>query len=293
VRRALDDTDRGLGALNVQIDDDALAMLAVEADGDARRALSVLEAAVGLARDGRWEMGDGRGEKGEKVSPITHLPSPIIRAALQKRFAQYDKSGEGHFNCISAYHKALRGSDPNGALYWLARMIEAGEDPMYIARRTVRFAAEDVGLADPRALQVAIAARDAYHFLGSPEGELALAEAAVYLATAPKSNRVYAAWGAALEAARETPAAPVPLHIRNAPTKLMKELGYGAGYSYAHSAPEGYTPQDYLPDEVADRVFYEPTAFGFEKDIARRLAWWKALRERSEGSKPTGDPEPA
>ena len=151
---------------------------------------------------------------------------------------------------------------------------------MYIARRTVRFASEDVGLADPRALQIAIAARDAYHFLGSPEGELALAEAAVYLATAPKSNRVYEAWGAALEAARETPAAQVPLHIRNAPTKLMKELGYGAGYSYAHSVPEGYTPQEYLPDEIADRTFYAPTEFGLEKQIGQRLEWWKALRTR-------------
>ena len=212
------------------------------------------------------------------VSTIYHLPSTIILEALQRRFAQYDKSGEGHFNTISAYHKALRGSDPQGALYWLARMIEGGEDPMYIARRTVRFASEDVGLADPRALQIAIVARDAYHFLGSPEGELALAEAAVYLATAPKSNRVYAAWGAALEAARETPAAQVPFHIRNAPTTLMKELGYGAGYQYAHASPEGYTPQDYLPDEIANRTFYEPTAFGFEKEIAKRLEWWASLR---------------
>jgi putative ATPase len=163
-------------------------------------------------------------------------------------------------------------------------MIDGGEDPMYIARRTVRFASEDIGLADPRALQIAIAARDAFHFLGSPEGELAIAEAAVYLATAPKSNRVYAAWGAAQEAARETPAAGVPLHIRNAPTKLMKELGYGAGYEYAHDAPDAYTPQDYLPDEVADRVFYEPTAFGFEKEIAKRLEWWKSLRERAKSA---------
>jgi putative ATPase len=287
VRRALEDADRGLGALKLAIDDDALELLALESDGDARRALSVLESAVVLTQtdDGRRETGDGeRGVRGEAVPPVSSLPSPVIRAALQKRWAHFDKSGEGHYNTISAYHKALRGSDPNGALYWLARMIEGGEDPMYIARRTVRFAAEDVGLADPRALQIAIAARDAYHFLGSPEGELALAEAAVYLATAPKSNRVYAAWGAALAAARETPAAPVPLHIRNAPTKLMKELGYGAGYSYAHAVPEGYTPQDYLPDEVADRAFYEPTAFGFEKEIAKRLEWWASLRARAAGA---------
>ncbi|MFA6130567.1 MAG: replication-associated recombination protein A [Candidatus Omnitrophota bacterium] len=277
VTRALTDSDRGLGALNVTIDDDALEILARESDGDARRALTVLEAAVLM------QMGGGRGEMGDSAgAPISLLQSPIILDALQRRFAQYDKSGEGHYNTISAYHKALRGSDPQGALYWLARMIEGGEDPMYIARRTVRFASEDVGLADPRALQIAIAARDAYHFLGSPEGELALAEAAVYLATAPKSNRVYAAWGAALEAARETPAAQVPLPIRNAPTKLMKELGYGAGYSYAHSVPEGYTPQDYLPDELASRTFYKPTEFGFEKEISKRLEWWARIRETTE-----------
>ncbi len=286
VTRALTDADRGLGALNVAIDDDALEILARESDGDARRALTVLEAAVGLV--GRTEDGGQKTEEGGRKmaahspSSVLRLPSAVVIEALQRRFAQYDKSGEGHFNTISAYHKALRGSDPQGALYWLARMIEGGEDPMYIARRTVRFASEDVGLADPRALQIAIAARDAYHFLGSPEGELALAEAAVYLATAPKSNRVYAAWGAALEAARETPAAQVPLHIRNAPTKLMKELGYGAGYSYAHSAPEGYTPQDYLPDEIADRKFYAPTEFGFEKQIAQRLEWWRRVRETTE-----------
>jgi putative ATPase len=150
----------------------------------------------------------------------------------------------------------------------------------------VRFASEDVGLADPRALEIAIAARDAYQFLGSPEGELALAEAAVYLATAPKSNRVYVAWKAALDAARATPAAPVPLHIRNAPTKLMKELGYGDGYQYAHAAPEGYLPQDYLPDEVAERAFYVPGPFGFEKEVEKRLAWWRALREQQERKEP-------
>ena len=283
IHRALSDTDRGLGKLNLAIDDDALQVLAKESDGDARRALTVLEAAVLLLRsdDGGRTTDDGRQMTDDGSSSVIRLPSSVIRAALQRRFARYDKSGESHYNTISAYHKALRGSDPQGALYWLARMIDGGEDPMYIARRTVRFASEDIGLADPRALQIAIAARDAFHFLGSPEGELALAEAAVYLATAPKSNRVYVAWGAAQEAARETPAAGVPLHIRNAPTKLMKELGYGAGYEYAHAVPEGYTPQDYLPDEVADRVFYEPTAFGFEKEIAKRLEWWKALRLQS------------
>jgi putative ATPase len=263
VERALVDPHHGLADDKVVVDAEAMTILTTESDGDARRALTMLEAAASLA-------------KGAEIT------SAIIREAIQWRFAHYDKTGEEHYNLISAYHKALRGSDPQGALYWLARMIDGGEDPMYIARRTVRFASEDVGLADPRALEIAIAARDAYHFLGTPEGELALAEAAVYLATAPKSNRVYTAWGAALAAAREHPAAQVPKHIRNAPTKLMKELGYGAGYQYAHSVPEGYLPQDYLPDEIADARFYEPTDFGFEKEIAKRIEWWRKLREKSE-----------
>lgn len=267
LRRALEDRERGLGAMALAADDDALRWLAVEVDGDARRALNVLEAAAEHAGQG------GR------------LTSDVLRDAMQRRVARYDKSGEEHYNLISAYHKALRGSDPQGALYWLARMIDGGEDPMYIARRTVRFASEDVGLADPQALRVALAARDAWHALGSPEGELALAEAAVYLATAPKSNRVYVAWGAALDAARAYPAEGVPLHIRNAPTALMKELGYGRGYQYAHDVPEGYLPQRYLPDALQDTVFYEPGTFGFEKDIAKRMAWWRDLRDRAHGAR--------
>lgn len=258
--RAMVDTERGLGALGVTLEAAARDLLAQCADGDARRALTVLEAAAALATE--------------------TITTALVEAAMQQRVAHYDKAGEQHYNLISAYHKALRGSDPQGALYWLARMIEGGEDPMYIARRTVRFAAEDVGLADPRALALAIAARDAYHFLGSPEGELALAEAAVYLATAPKSNRVYVAWAAAREAARTTPAAQVPLHIRNAPTELMKSLGYGAGYQYAHDVPEGYRPQDYLPDEVKGATFYAPGAHGFEREIEKRMAWWRSLADR-------------
>jgi putative ATPase len=282
IERVLVDKERGLGDEHVAIDDDAMTILTVESDGDARRALTVLEAAVALAkatedRNPKAETAGAVSDFGLRTS-VLRLAAATVREALQWRSAHYDKTGEEHYNLISAYHKALRGSDPQGALYWLARMIDGGEDPMYIARRTVRFASEDVGLADPRALEIAIAARDAYHFLGSPEGELAIAEAAVYLATAPKSNRVYAAWGAALAAARDTPAAVVPKHIRNAPTKLMKELGYGAGYQYAHNAPEGYLPQDYLPDEIADATFYEPTAFGFEKEIAKRIEWWQKLK---------------
>ena len=289
VQRAIADRDHGLGDSPIAVDDDAMAIMTVESDGDARRALTILEAAVGLARsakgDGRSKMEGDDSRQSSSIPPSSiAVTGAIVREALQWRSAHYDKTGEEHYNLISAYHKALRGSDPQGALYWLARMIDGGEDPMYIARRTVRFASEDVGLADPRALEVAIAARDAYHFLGTPEGELALAEAAVYLATAPKSNRVYSAWSEALSAARNTPAAAVPKHIRNAPTKLMKELGYGKGYQYAHSVPEGYLPQDYLPDEISDAKFYEPTAFGFEKEIAKRIEWWRKLKERGEAT---------
>ncbi len=265
LRRALTDRDRGLGSDEIVADDAAITWLATEADGDARRSLNVLEAAV-------LHVGKGG-----------HLTVDVMREAMQLRTARYDKSGEEHYNLISAYHKALRGSDPQGALYWLARMLTGGEDPMYVARRTVRFAAEDVGLADPNALTVALAARSTYEVLGSPEGELAIAEAAVYLATAPKSNRVYEAWKAALDLAKRYPAEQVPLHIRNAPTSLMKELGYGSGYQYAHAVPEAYIPQQYLPEALKDHVLYEPGPFGFEKDIGKRLQWWNELKRRAEG----------
>ena len=265
VQRAVADKDRGLGSLGLTLDDEALALLAREADGDARRALQALEAAA------EYLHGSGR------------ITSAVIADALQKRFAKYDKGGEEHYNVISALHKAVRGSDVEGSLYWLARMLAGGEDPLYVARRLVRIAAEDVGLADPRALSLALAAKDAYHFLGTPEGELALAEAVVYLATAPKSNRVYAAFGQAMEAAREHPAEPVPLHIRNAPTGLMKELGYGAGYQYAHDSEHGYLPQEYLPQVLRGRTWYEPTDFGFEKDIKKRMEWWAELKKTAVG----------
>ncbi len=273
LRRALDDSERGLGKMKLSAADGELDWLAVQADGDARRALTILEAAA------------------EHVGASGEMTRRTMQDALQLRVARYDKVGEEHFNIISAYHKALRGSDPQGALYWLARMIDGGEDPMYIARRTIRFAAEDVGLADPQALQIALAARDTYHTLGSPEGELAIAEAAVYLAVAPKSNRVYEAWKAALDLARSTPTEPVPLHIRNAPTALMKELGYGKGYEYAHAVPEAFTPQEYLPERLRGTVLYEPGPFGFEKDIARRLAWWSELKEKMQNQRSAGDAE--
>jgi len=266
VRRALSDGDRGLGKMKLTLDDDAVALLCREADGDARRALQALEAAS------EFVMGGGAAGA---------ISAAVVADALQKRFAKYDKGGEEHYNLISALHKAMRGSDPDGSLYWLARMIDGGEDPLYIARRVVRAASEDVGLADPRALTIALAAKDTLHFLGQPEGELALAEAVVYVATAPKSNRVYEAWGRALAAAREHPAEGVPLHIRNAPTDLMKELGYGKGYEYAHAVPEAYTPQEYLPPVLRGTKFYDPSQFGFEKDVARRIEWWEGLKKKT------------
>jgi putative ATPase len=213
-----------------------------------------------------------------------HPSLDVVESVLARRLPKYDKSGEEHDNLISALHKAVRGSDVEGALYWLARMLEGGEDPLYLARRMVRMATEDIGLADPRALSVALAAKDAYHFLGSPEGELALAEAAIYLATAPKSNRVYEAWGRARHAAREHPAEPVPLHIRNAPTGLMKELGYGKGYRYDHAEEEALAAgQEYLPEALRGVQWYEPTGRGYEKTLAERLEWWRTLRERGKG----------
>jgi putative ATPase len=266
VRTALADTERGLAAMNLEVDQEAIAALAVESDGDARRALTIVEAAA------------------LHVGARGHVTVETVREAMQKRFALHDKAGEVHYNMLSALHKSLRGSDPDGALYWAARMIEGGEDPMVIFRRALAMAAEDIGLADPQALQVAVAAREAFHVLGPPEGYLPLAEMIVYLATAPKSNASYRALGAAFDAARETPGEPVPLHIRQAPTKLMEELGYGDGYQYAHSVPEAYIPQEYLPERLRGQTFYEPGPFGFEKEIAKRIAWWKDLKSKAAGS---------
>jgi putative ATPase len=203
-----------------------------------------------------------------------------VRDAVQKKALLYDKSGEQHYNLISALHKSLRDSDPDGALYWLGRMLEAGEDPLYVARRLVRFASEDVGNADPVALRLTLDAKEAYHFLGTPEGELALAQATCYLALAPKSNAVYAAWNAVRHDIQEQPAEPVPLHLRNAPTGLMSNLGYGRGYQYAHDAPDAQVSQEHLPDALRGRVYYRPTDRGAEKEIAERLAKWRAWREK-------------
>ncbi|MCX5823866.1 MAG: replication-associated recombination protein A [Deltaproteobacteria bacterium] len=267
VRNALLDRERGFGALGLDIEPEALTHIVWSADGDARAALNSLEAAVSLA--------DKAGEGGRRVTRA------FVEEAIQKKALQYDKSGEEHYNIISALHKSLRGSDPDAALYWLGRMLMAGEDPLYIARRLIRFASEDVGNADPRALTVAIDAMQAYHFLGSPEGELALAQATVYLATASKSNALYAGYGQVRATIEKTGTLPVPLHIRNAPTRLMKELDYGKGYLYAHDFTDAYIPQEYLPDELRGKGgrFYRPTDRGYEKIIGERIEQWRQIRE--------------
>jgi len=242
--------------------------LVAHAQGDARRALNSLEAVL----------------KHIHASPISHPASrDVVVSALERPLPLSDKSGEQHFNMISALHKAVRGSDVEGSLYWLARMLAGGQDPLYVARRLVRMAAEDIGLADPRALPLALAAKDAYHFLGSPEGELALAEATIYLATAPKSNRVYEAFQRAEQAAKEYPAEGVPLHIRNAPTPLMKELGYGDGYKYAHAFADGYAPQEYLPEVLRGATWYQPSEFGYEQTVRERMQWWADLKKAAGG----------
>jgi putative ATPase len=253
VRRALADRERGLGAEELTIDDDALAFLVNMANGDARFGLNTLEVASA-----------GAGE--DRRITIEH-----VQDAAQRRAATYDKSGEDHFDAISALHKTLRGSDPDAALYWLARMLERGDDPLYVARRLVRFASEDVGLADPQALELAMAAQQAVHFIGLPEGALALAELTVYLALAPKSNAVYTAYSRARADVEQTRNDPVPIHLRNAPTRLMKDLGYGKGYRYAHDFDEGVVGQQNLPENLAGRTYYQPVDRGFERDLGRRL----------------------
>ena len=260
VGRALTDSERGLKKDGLEVADDAMEAIVRLSDGDARRALNLLEAASDLARKDR-------------------VTKETVGQAAQKRVLQYDKAGEEHFNLISALHKSLRGGDPDASLYWLARMIDGGEDPLYLARRMVRFASEDVGLADPQALPIAISAMEAVRFIGLPEGELALAQLAIYLALAPKSNRAYLAYGAAKEEVREKGTLPVPMTIRNAPTRLMKDLGYGKGYDYPHYAPDAVVDQRYLPDK-AKGGYFQPSDRGFEQELTQRLNRWKELRKR-------------
>ncbi|WP_438275096.1 replication-associated recombination protein A [Nitrobacter sp.] len=249
------------------LDDEARAALVRMADGDGRAALTLVEEVWRSARDGEV------------------FNAGQLQGVLQRRAPIYDKSADGHYNLISALHKAVRGSDPDAALYYLARMLEAGEDPLFLARRVVRMAVEDIGLADPQALVVANAAKDAYDFLGSPEGELAIAQAVIYVATAPKSNAAYKAFGAAKRVAQEGGSLLPPKHILNSPTMLMKEEGYGEGYQYDHDMPEGFSGQDYFPEALGRRTFYDPPDRGFEREIRKRLDYWAKLRREKEGSK--------
>ena len=271
LRRALADRERGLGELGLSAEDDALAKIAAYASGDARSAYNILEVAAQLARETSSRL----------------IDAPIVQDALQRRILRYDKAGEEHYNLISALHKSVRNSDPDASIYWLGRMLEAGEDPLYIARRLVRMAVEDIGLADPNALSLTVAARDAVDFIGMPEGNLALAEAAVYLALAPKSNALYTAYGAVQRDVEETASDPVPLHIRNAPTSLMKNLGYGAGYKYAHDLEDKVADMQCLPDNLRNRTYYHPTSEGVEDRIRKRLEEIRRkkteLRKKEEG----------
>lgn len=274
VERAIRDRERGLGGMGVVVEPEALDHLVVMANGDARVALNALEMAA------KATVPDAEGKRG--------ITLPVIEEALQHRALLYDKSGDMHYDLISALHKSLRGSDPDAALYWLGRMLEAGEDPLYIARRLVRFASEDVGMADPQALVVAVAAQQAVHFVGMPEGNLALAQAAVYLATAPKSNSLYEAYSKVQEDVEQSRNDPVPLHLRNPATGLMRQMGYGRGYKYAHDYPGHFVEQQYLPPSLRGKRYYFPSGLGFEKEVKERLErWWGDRKEKGEREKGT------
>ncbi len=272
IELALNDESRGLGGRNLQLAPEARDYIIRIADGDGRVALNSLEVAASLVLSK---------QKPESSTTGGKITLKDLETAIQKKALVYDKAGEEHYNIISALHKSLRGSDPDAALYWLARMLAAGEDPFYIARRMVRFASEDIGNADPDALGIALSAMEAFKFLGHPEGELALAQAAVYLATAPKSNSIYSAYGKVNAVVKKTGSLPVPFHIRNAPTRLMKDLGYGKDYKYAHNYQDAVVAQEYLPDKLKGQHFYLPTNRGFEKIIKERLDKWRQLIRKS------------
>ncbi|MHB8094696.1 MAG: replication-associated recombination protein A [Candidatus Aminicenantales bacterium] len=261
VKETLADEEMGLGAMKLRIEDEAIEPIVHYANGDARRVLNTLDIVSSLARNGLITAAD-------------------VQEALQKRVLLYDKKGEEHFNLISALHKSLRNSDVDASLYWLARMLASGEEPLYIARRMVRFASEDIGLADPQALTIALHAKEAYDFPGTPHGERAPAAAVEYMASAPTSNRVYAAFTAVTREVEKSPHEPVPLHIRNAVTPLMKEIGYGQGYEYAHDNPAATTDMETLPERLKGRIYYEPGNLGLEKEIRKRMDWWDSLKEK-------------
>ncbi len=274
LERAVNDKENGLGGLSLEVEPRALDYMVWAADGDARVVLNNLEAAASVVQ--------------EKKEGERRITLAVVEQALQKKSLRYDKTGDEHYDLISAFHKSLRGSDPDAAMYWLGRMLTAGEDPLYISRRMVRFASEDIGNADPQALSVAVSAMQAFQFIGLPEGELSLVQAAVYLATAPKSNALYAGYGEVKQAIGQTGSLPVPLHIRNAPTRLMKELGYGKGYKYpkghlytqskSELQHENFAEIDYLPERLEGQRFYQPTNRGYEATVKQRLEKWLALK---------------
>ena len=267
LHRALEDEAQGLGGLGLELTNDAAALLSGGVDGDCRRALNCLETAAALAMKSGTE------------APFM-ISEALVREAMQQRTLRYDQAGEEHYNLISALHKSLRDSDPDGACYWLGRMLAAGEDPLYLARRMIRFASEDIGNADPRALDVALGCRQAYHMLGSPEGDLALYQAAAYLATAPKSNALYLTEKAVRREIKKSGALPVPLHLRNAPTGLMKDIGYGRDYKYAHDSPDSLVAQEHLPEAISGKRFYQPTDRGYEAVIKDRLEKWHIILQQ-------------
>jgi putative ATPase len=292
LRRALTDRERGMGEMNLTASDDVLKKIASYTSGDARSAYNVLEVAAGLAKFPLLAKPARSGAPEAQVSEGTdarEITDEIVRDALQRRVLLYDKAGEEHYNLISALHKSVRNSDSDAALYWLGRTLEAGEDPLYIARRVVRMAVEDIGLADPNALSLCMAARDAVDFIGMPEGNLALAQAVVYLSVAPKSNALYTAYGSVQADVEQTAAEPVPLHLRNAPTRLMKGLGYGRGYQYAHDLESKVADMECLPENLRGRVYYQPTNEGIEKRIRERMGELKRRRSQvadSQAQKP-------
>jgi putative ATPase len=268
LNRGLTDKERGLGKYPTMIEPEVIRGICQLANGDARIGLNTLEMLV---------LTTSPNSKG-----FRHVKKEDLKEVLQRKTFLYDKSGEEHYNLISAFHKSLRGSDPDAALYWLGRMLEAGEDPLYIARRMIRFASEDVGNADPQALQVTVSAMEAFHFIGLPEGDLALAQAAVYLATAPKSNAIYTAYQRVRKDVRELENMPVPLHIRNAPTSLMEDLGYGKGYQYPHDFPDHFVEEEYLPENLKGKIYYHPSDQGFEREIKKRLEGWRRQKKEKE-----------
>jgi putative ATPase len=270
LQEALADNDQGLGDVDLKLEEGAKKMIVDYANGDARRALNTLEIAANLAKKG-------------KITPAD------VKEALQKRILLYDKKGEEHFNLISALHKSLRNSDTQASLYWLARMLTAGEEPLYIARRLARFASEDIGLADPQALTVALNAKEAYEFIGSPEGELALAEAVIYLAAAPKSNRAYTAFSKAMKDVESSPFEPVPFQLRNPSTSLMKKIGYGKDYKYAHNFDYVTTDMETLPEKFKGREYYRPGELGLEKEIKKRMEWWEEMKRKTPSSEDAED----